>query len=69
MKKRLSLQNYLPDAYNLMKEMDAIIKRGINLVYLEMIKTRALSWRPSASIAGTGSALGFTCSLLVFNLI
>jgi AhpD family alkylhydroperoxidase len=41
MKKRLALQTFLPDAYKLMKEMDGMIKDGINPLYLEMIKTRA----------------------------
>lgn len=41
MQKRLQMQNYLPEAYKMMKELDGIIKKGINPLYLEMIKTRS----------------------------
>jgi AhpD family alkylhydroperoxidase len=41
MKKRLALQKYLPQAYQLMKEMDDLINKGIEPLHLEMIKIRA----------------------------
>lgn len=41
MKKRLALQKYLPQAYQLMKEMDDLINKGIKPLHLEMIKIRA----------------------------
>lgn len=41
MKKRLALQKYLPQAYQLMKEMDDLIKEGIDPLHLEIIKIRS----------------------------
>ena len=41
MKKRHAVQNYLPDAYRLMREIDSLIKTGINPYYFELIKIRA----------------------------
>lgn len=40
MKKRLSLQDYLPQAYKLMKEIDSLVKDGVEPLYIEMIKIR-----------------------------
>lgn len=40
MKKRLSLQDYLPQAYKLMKEIDSLVKEGVEPLYIEMIKIR-----------------------------
>lgn len=41
MSKRLAMQNYLPDAHKLMKELDALVKTGIDSKCLELIKIRA----------------------------
>lgn len=41
MEKRLALQKYLPDAYKLLKELDEIVKKGMEPVTLELIKIRA----------------------------
>jgi len=40
MKKRLALQNYLPEAYKLMKEMDDLVAKGIDPLHFELIKIR-----------------------------
>lgn len=40
MKKRLSLQDYLPQAYKLMKEIDSLVKEGVEPLHIEMIKIR-----------------------------
>ena len=40
MKKRLLFHDYLPEAYKLMKEIDAVAKVGIEPLYIEMIKIR-----------------------------
>jgi len=41
MSKRFGLQNYLPEAHKLMKELDAVAKSGVDPQYLELIKVRA----------------------------
>jgi len=42
MKTRLAMKTLVPDAYRLMREVDAVVKTaGINPLHLEIIKTRA----------------------------